>query len=39
MEELKDLSQNGFQERFQQRNRHWQKCVVAQDDSFKGNGA
>jgi hypothetical protein len=39
MEELKRLSQNGFQECFQQVYRHWQKCVVAQGDYFEGNVA
>jgi len=39
MEELKGLPQNGFQEGFQQLYSHWQKCIVAQDDYFKGNVA
>jgi hypothetical protein len=29
-EELKSLSQNGFQECFQQLYSRWQKCIVAQ---------
>jgi hypothetical protein len=39
MEELKGLSQNGFQEGFQQLYSHWQKCIVTQDDYFKENVA
>ena len=38
-EELKRLSQNGVQECFQQLYSCWQKCVVAQGDSFEGNVA
>jgi ABC-type oligopeptide transport system ATPase subunit len=36
-EELKKLSQNGFQECFQHPCSHWQKCTVAQRDHFEGN--
>jgi len=36
-EELKRLSQNGFQEYFQHFYSRWQKCVVAQGDYFEGN--
>jgi hypothetical protein len=36
-EELKKLSQNGFQERYQHMYSHWQKCVFAQLDYFEGN--
>jgi hypothetical protein len=36
-EELKRLSQNGFQEYFQHRYCRWQKCVVAQGDYFENN--
>jgi hypothetical protein len=38
-EELKRLSQNGFQNCFQNLYSHWQKCVVAQGDSFEENVA
>ena len=36
-EELKRLSQNGFQERFQHLYIRWQKGVVAEGDCFEGN--
>jgi len=36
-EELKRLSQDGFQERFQHLYSHWQKCMVEQWDYFEGN--
>jgi hypothetical protein len=36
-EELKRLSQNGFQECFQHLYSHWQKCTFAQRDYFEGN--
>jgi len=36
-EELKKLSQNGFQEYSQHFYSRWQKCVVAQGDYFEGN--
>jgi hypothetical protein len=36
-EELKRLSQNGFQERFQQLYSRWQKCVDAEGNCFEGN--
>ena len=36
-EELKTVSQNGFQECFQHLCSHWQKCIVAQGDYFEGN--
>jgi len=39
MEELKRLSQNGFQECFQHICSRWQKCIVAQGDYFEGNVA
>jgi len=39
MEELKSLSQNGFQECFQHFYSRWQKCVVAKRDYFEGNVA
>jgi hypothetical protein len=40
MEELKSLSQNGFQECFQQHfYSRWQKSLVAQRDYFEGNVA
>ena len=39
MEELKILSQNGFQECFQHFYSHWQKCLVAQWDYLEGNEA
>jgi hypothetical protein len=39
MEELKSLSQNGFQECFQHFYSHWQKCTVAQRDYSEGNVA
>jgi hypothetical protein len=35
--ELKRLSQNGFQECFQQLYSCWQKCIVAQGDYLEGN--
>jgi hypothetical protein len=38
-EELKRLSQNGFQECFQHNYSRWQKCVVAKGDYFEGNAA
>jgi hypothetical protein len=37
MEELKMLSQSGFQECFQRLYSRWQKCVVAQGYFFEGN--
>jgi hypothetical protein len=36
-EELKRLSQNGFEEYFQHRYSRWQKCAVAPGDYFEGN--
>jgi len=36
-EELKRLSQNGFQECFQHLYSRWQKCVVAEEDCFEGS--
>jgi hypothetical protein len=36
-EELKRLSQNGFQECFQHLYSRWQKCIVAHWDYTKGN--
>ena len=36
MEELTRLSQNGFQECFQQLNSHWKTCIVTQADHFEG---
>jgi hypothetical protein len=36
-EELKRLSQNGLQERFQHLYSRWQKCVVTEGDCFEGN--
>ena len=36
-EELKRLSQNGFQECLQQLNSLWQKYIVAQENYFEGN--
>jgi len=36
-EELKSLSQKGFQECFQHLNSCWHKCIVAQEDCFEGN--
>jgi histone-lysine N-methyltransferase SETMAR len=36
-EELKRLSQNGFQERFQHFYSCWQKRIVAEGDYFEGN--
>jgi len=33
-EELKRLSQNGFQECFQHLNSRWQQCIIAQGDNF-----
>jgi len=38
-EELKRLSQNGFQEWFQHPYSRWQKCIFAQGDYFEGNVA
>jgi len=38
-EELKLLSQNGFQECFQHICSRWQKCVVAHGYYFEGNAA
>jgi hypothetical protein len=38
-EELKMLSQNGFQECFQHLYSHWQKCVVAKGGRFESNVA
>jgi hypothetical protein len=35
-EELKRLSQNGFQECFQHLYSRWQKCIGAQGDYFEG---
>jgi hypothetical protein len=37
MEELKRLSQNGFQQRFQYLYSRWQKRIVAQGDYFEEN--
>ena len=37
MEELKRLSQNGFQKRFQHIYSRWQKFKVAQGDHFERN--
>jgi hypothetical protein len=37
MEELKRLSQNGFQECFQHLDSRLQKCIFAQGDYFEGN--
>jgi hypothetical protein len=37
MEELKKLSQNGFQERFEHVYSRWQIFIVAQWDCFEGN--
>jgi len=34
-EELKRLSQNGFQKCFQQIYSRWQKCIAAQGDYFE----
>jgi hypothetical protein len=39
MEELKRLSQHGFQECFQHLYSRWQKCIVAQGEYFEGNVA
>jgi hypothetical protein len=39
MEELKSLSQNGFQECFQHLYSRQQKCIVAKRDYFEGNVA
>jgi hypothetical protein len=36
MEELKKLSQNGFQQPFQHLYSRWQKCTGAQEDYFEG---
>jgi hypothetical protein len=36
-EELKRLSQNGFQECFQHLYSHWHKCIIAQGGYFEGN--
>ena len=36
-EELKRLSQNGFQECYQRLYGRWQKCVVAQGDYYEAN--
>jgi len=36
-DELERLSENGFQECFQQLYSLWQKCVFAQGDYFEGN--
>jgi hypothetical protein len=36
-EELKSLSQNVYQEYFQQLYSRWQKCIVAQGDCFGEN--
>jgi hypothetical protein len=36
-EELKRVSQNGFQECFQHLYSRWQKCMVSQWDSFEVN--
>jgi transposase len=38
-EELKRLSQNGFQECFQHFSSRWQKCIVAQGNNFEGKVA
>ena len=38
-EELKRLSQNGFQESFQKLYSPWQKCIVAQEEYFDGHVA
>jgi hypothetical protein len=38
-EELKRLSQNGFQACFQHLYSHWQKCIVAQEEHSEGNVA
>jgi len=38
-EELKRLVQNGFKECFQHLYSRWQKCSVAQRESFEGNVA
>ena len=38
-EELKRLSENGFQECFHHLYSCWQKCVVAQGNYFEGNVA
>jgi hypothetical protein len=38
-EELKRLSQNGFQECFQHLYSGWQKCTDAQGNHFEGNEA
>jgi hypothetical protein len=37
-EELKRLSENGFQECFQNLFRRWQKRIFAQEDYFVGTG-
>jgi len=39
MEELKRLSQRGFQECFQHLYSRWQKCIIAQGEYFEGNVA
>jgi transposase len=38
-EELKMISQNGFQKRFQHFYSCWRKCIFAQGDYFAGNVA
>ena len=38
-EELERLSQDGFQEDFQNLYSQWQECVVAQGECFEGNVA
>jgi len=36
-EELKRLSQNGFQESFKDLYSRWQKCIFAEGNYFEGN--
>jgi hypothetical protein len=36
---LRDVSKDGFQERFQKFYERWQKCVTAQGNCFDGNVA
>jgi hypothetical protein len=39
LEELKKLSQNGFQECFQHLYSRWQKCIAEQREYYEGNVA
>jgi hypothetical protein len=39
LEELKKLSQNGFQECFQHLYSRWQMCIAEQGEYYEGNVA